>query len=60
MRWRPDLTGLRRDVARKRRDAYRAETDDLVPQVLAGEVDRDEWLARRAAIKARFPMPEEN
>ena len=38
--------------------AYRAEADPLFFMAQRGEVTMDEWLAKVAEIKARFPYPE--
>ena len=41
-----------------RQSAYRAEADPLFFKWQAGEADREEWEAARAAIRARHPYPE--
>ena len=38
--------------------AMRAEADDLAFEVLAGEIDKQVWLDKRAEIKQRFPKEE--
>jgi hypothetical protein len=42
-----------------RADAYRAEADPLYFKAQRGEATNDEWLAKVAEIKARFPYPSE-
>jgi hypothetical protein len=42
-----------------RADAYRAEADPLYFKAQRGEATNDEWLAKVAEIKARFPYPTE-
>jgi hypothetical protein len=37
--------------------AYRAEADPLYFKAQRGEATNDEWLAKVAEIKARFPYP---
>jgi hypothetical protein len=39
--------------------AYRAEADPLYFKAQRGEATNDEWLAKVAEIKARFPYPTE-
>lgn len=39
--------------------AYRAEADPLYFEAEAGEIDRQVWLDKRAEIKKRFPMPDQ-
>ena len=41
-----------------RQAAYRQETDQLGMQVLRGELDKSEWLAKIAEIKQRHPKVE--
>ena len=41
-----------------RQAAYRQETDQLGMQVLRGELDKSEWLAKIAEIKQRYPKVE--
>jgi hypothetical protein len=42
-----------------RAEAYRAEADPLYFKAQRGEATNDEWLAKVAEIKARFPYPTE-
>ena len=42
-----------RNEARKAR--FREESDPLLAQYLAGEVDKETWLAKRAQIRAEIP-----
>lgn len=42
-----------------RRDAYAQEADPIFFMVQRGEATMDEWLAKIAEIKARYPYPEE-
>ena len=39
--------------------AYRAEADPLFFKAQRGEATAEEWLAKVAEIKARFPYPAE-
>jgi hypothetical protein len=41
-----------------RQAAYRQETDQLGMQVLRGELDKSEWLAKINEIKRRYPKEE--
>lgn len=41
-----------------RQATYRQETDQLGMQVLRGELDKSEWLAKIAEIKRRYPKVE--
>ena len=45
-------------IDRQREATYRQETDQLGMQVLRGEVEKTEWLAKIAAIKKRYPKVE--
>ena len=40
-----------------RADAYRSEADPLFFKAQRGEATTDEWTAKVAEIKARFPYP---
>lgn len=40
-----------------RASAYRTEADPLFFQYQAGEVTKEEWLAKREEIRARYPYP---
>ena len=42
-----------------RAEAYRNEADPLFFKTQRGEATMDEWLAKVAEIKARYPYPEE-
>jgi hypothetical protein len=42
-----------------RASAYRSEADPLFFKAQRGEATTDEWTAKVAEIKARFPYPEE-
>ena len=46
-------------IARRREAAYRQEADPLGMQVMRGELERSEWLAKIAEIKKRYPKVEE-
>ena len=37
--------------------AYRTEADPLFFQYQAGEVTKEEWLAKREEIRTRYPYP---
>ena len=41
----------------KRSEAYRSEADPLFFKAQRGEATTDEWTAKVAEIKARFPYP---
>ena len=45
-------------IDRQRKAAYRQEADPLGMQVLRGESDKSEWLAKIAEIKQRHPKVE--
>ena len=45
-------------IDRQREAAYRQETDQLGMQVLRGELDKFEWLAKINEIKRRYPKEE--
>ena len=52
------LPGLERKQAeRQRAAAYRSEADPLFFKAQRGEATTDEWTAKVAEIKARFPYP---
>jgi hypothetical protein len=42
-------------IDRQRQAAYRQETDPLGMQVMRGELDKSEWLAKINEIKRRYP-----
>ena len=42
-----------------RKAAYQAEADPLFFKWQAGEGTQEEWVAKRAEIRERFPYPEE-
>ena len=45
-------------IDRQREAAYKQEADPLGMQVLRGELDKSEWLAKIDAIKKRYPKVE--
>lgn len=45
-------------IDRQREAAYRQETDPLGMQVIRGELDKSEWLAKIAEIRERYPKAE--
>ena len=45
-------------AAASRRAAYAQESDPLFFKAQRGEATMDEWQAKVAEIKARYPMPE--
>ena len=52
------LPGLLRQQAEQSRvNAYRSEADPLFFKAQRGEATTDEWTAKVAEIKARFPYP---
>ena len=42
---------------RKRASAYTAEADPMFFKYQAGEVTKEEWLAKREEIRQRYPYP---
>ena len=48
----------RQATEQSRAAAYRTEADPLFFQYQAGEVTKEEWLAKREEIRARYPYPE--
>ena len=42
-------------INRQREAAYRLEADPLGMQVMRGDIDKSEWLAKIAEIKLRYP-----
>jgi hypothetical protein len=49
------FTSLELTQEEKRILAYHEESDPLFFKWQAGEVTKEEWLAKRAEIKARYP-----
>ena len=45
-------------IDKQREAAYRQEADPLGMQVMRGDIDRSEWLAKIAEIKQRYPKAE--
>ena len=43
----------------QRQSAYTQEADPLFFKWQAGEATKEEWEAKRAEIRARYPYPEE-
>lgn len=48
---------LRKSAEANRAAAYRVEADPLFFKAQRGEATTDEWTAKVAEIKARFPYP---
>jgi hypothetical protein len=48
---------LKKEVELKRSAAYATEADPLFFKAQRGEATTDEWTAKVAEIKARFPYP---
>ena len=48
---------LRQQAEQSRAAAYAAEADPLFVKAQRGEATTDEWTAKVAEIKARFPYP---
>ena len=48
---------LRKSAEANRAAAYRSEADPLFFKAQRGEATTDEWTAKVAEIKARFPYP---
>jgi hypothetical protein len=57
MKFSPDRNALIRHQQEKRREALVREADPLFFAWQADEGTREEWLAKRAEIKARYPYP---
>lgn len=53
----PDRDHLITEQRRARLRAYQREADPLFFAWQAGEASREDWLAQRAAIRARYPYP---
>jgi len=49
---------LRQQTEQSRAAAYRSEADPLFFKAQRGEATTDEWTAKVAEIKARFPYPD--
>jgi uncharacterized small protein (DUF1192 family) len=47
----------RKEAEADRASAYRSEADPLFFKSMRGEATTDEWTAKVAEIKARFPYP---
>jgi len=47
----------RKEAEALRSAAYQSEADPLFFQYQAGEVTKDEWIAKREEIRARYPYP---
>jgi hypothetical protein len=45
-------------VERQRQSAYQQESDPLMAKYLRDEIPKEEWLAKVAEIKERYPYPE--
>ena len=48
----------RKEAEANRASAYRSEADPLFFKAQRGEATTDEWTAKVAEIKARFPYPD--
>ena len=42
----------------RRAEAFARESDPLLAQWQAGEIEKETWLAKREEIRKRFPLPE--
>lgn len=51
----PEVTEPEPDISALRRAAYQAEADPLFFKYQRGEATQEEWLAKLAEIKARYP-----
>jgi hypothetical protein len=54
-----EADAARQAIRAVRREAFAAEADPMVGQVLRGEVSLDEYTAKVAEIRARFPFEKE-
>ena len=59
MKLTPDLDALKQQQERNRQAAYTQEADPLFFKWQAGEATKEEWEAKRAEIRERYPYPEE-
>jgi hypothetical protein len=55
----PSMTPAKADQEARRRAAYTVEADPLFFMSQRGEATAEEWQAKVAEIKARYPYPEE-
>lgn len=55
---RPPYVPTQQEQANNRASAYRLEADPLFFKAQRGEATTDEWTAKVAEIKARFPYPD--
>jgi hypothetical protein len=55
----PDVISTHQEQQDKRATAYRVESDPLFFMSQRGEATVEEWQAKVAEIKARFPYPSE-
>jgi predicted metal-dependent phosphoesterase TrpH len=46
-----------KEIEALRSAAYRTEADPLFFKYQVGEVTKDEWIAKREEIRARYPYP---
>ena len=58
MKLTPDLGALRAEQRARRAEAFARESDPLLAQWQAGEIEKETWLAKREEIRKRFPLPE--
>ena len=54
-----DIAPTYQELSDLRSAAYRAEADPLFFKAQRGKATMDEWLAKVAEIKVRYPYPEE-
>jgi hypothetical protein len=59
MKLKPDFSVLMQEQERNRILAFRSEADPLFFKWQAGEGTQEEWLAKRAEIRQRYPNPQE-
>lgn len=55
--WVQDASAIECDTRLQRANAYREESDPVFFKSQRGEAMPEEWLAKVAEIKARFPKP---
>ena len=57
IRSRPPYVPTQQEQEQSRAAAYRTEADPLFFKYQSGEVTKEEWLAKREEIRARYPYP---
>lgn len=58
MKLTPDLVALKQQQQANRAAAFQREADPLFFKWQAGEGTKEDWEAKRAEIRERYPYPE--